>query len=102
MTCSDLYERFFVYVDGGVGLCCADQQGWFNLGNVLDEDPVVIFNRGKFAEHRQAMEEGRIATLEHCSNCSLIMSRLERQYLDVKRVPGGSHVGTESELKVSR
>ncbi len=84
VLCGDLYERFFVYVDGNVGFCCGDQQGWFNLGNVVEEDPIEIYNRGQFAQHRQAMREGRIAELKHCSNCSIVLSRFDREYLDIK------------------
>lgn len=50
IVCADLYERFFVYVNGQVGLCCGDEMGWFQLGNVIEEDPVQIYNRGEFVK----------------------------------------------------
>jgi len=83
IKCTDLYERMFVYVNGEVGFCCGDDKGWFNHGNVLQESPLEIYNRGKFKEYRLAMEKGNIHTLIHCNNCSIIFSRFNKKYLEV-------------------
>lgn len=83
LICSDLYERFLVNVDGSVGFCCGDAMDWFTLGNVLHEDPITIYNRGEFVRHRAAMQAGQITELEHCRNCSIILSQIHKEYLDV-------------------
>lgn len=83
VLCSELSERYYVYVDGRVGLCCADQQGWFPLGSVMEEDPIEIYNRGYFADYREKMFAGKIGQLPHCSSCSLVLSHIDKEYLDV-------------------
>ena len=84
IKCTDLYERMFIYVNGEVGLCCGDDKGWFNHGNVLEESPLEIYNRGIFKKYRLAMEEGNISNLEHCNNCSIIFSRVDKKYCNIK------------------
>lgn len=88
LICSYLFERFYVYVDGRIAFCCNESgelKNWFDLGSVLHEDPIEIFNRGKFLEYRQAMQAGNISTLPHCRNCSVILSALESNYLKCER-----------------
>lgn len=57
--------------------------GWFELGNVLREDPIAIYNHGHYTHYRDAMQAGHIAELEHCRNCSIILSRLAKDCLPV-------------------
>lgn len=83
IICTDIYERFIVYADGNTGFCCGDDKGWFKLGNVLNEDPIDIYNSSKFNEYRDAMRQGNIFELEHCKDCSIALSRLESQYIDL-------------------
>lgn len=82
IICSDIYERFFIYLNGDVGFCCGDEQGWFDLGNVLKDEPQEIYNNAKFSFYRTMMQEGKICELEHCNNCSIILSRFQKQYIN--------------------
>lgn len=73
--CTDLFERLLVYANGEVGLCCADENGFFKLGNVIDSDPIEIYNNAIFTYYRTMMQEGKIFDLEHCRTCTVPRSR---------------------------
>lgn len=83
MICSDLLERMWIFIDGNVGLCCGDEKGVFNLGNIFEEDPVGIYNGPIFSEYRNLMSQGNLTDIEYCKNCQIILSRMEKQYLDL-------------------
>ncbi len=76
--CEDLYQRFIVYSNGEVGFCCADDNGFFPLGNVLADDPIKIYNNDTFDHYRSLMEQGRIMELEHCRTCTIPRSRMNK------------------------
>lgn len=78
LRCSDIFERFFIYSNGHVGFCCADDNGFFYLGNVIRDDPIEIYNRGQFLKYREYMNEGRIDELEHCKICTIPQSRANK------------------------
>jgi hypothetical protein len=78
LICSDLFERFFIYSNGRVGLCCADDNGFFELGSVLEEDPIQIYNREPFSTYRESMREGRIRELKFCRNCTIPNARSQK------------------------
>ncbi|CAN2040817.1 Tungsten-containing aldehyde ferredoxin oxidored uctase cofactor modifying protein [Candidatus Magnetomoraceae bacterium gMMP-15] len=71
LICSDIFERFLVYSDGRVGFCCADDNGFFDLGNVIKDDPLEIYNCEQFWKYRKYMQDGRIGELEHCKGCTI-------------------------------
>ena len=73
--CQDVYERIIVYSNGEVGFCCADDNGFFKLGNVLNEDPLQIYNNDIYNGYRQLMEDGKILDLDHCRDCTIPRSR---------------------------
>ncbi len=75
LICSDIFERLFVYSSGRVGFCCADDNGFFELGSVIEDDPIDIYNCERFSEYRRYMQEGRIGELEHCKDCTIPQSR---------------------------
>jgi len=75
LICEDLFERLVIYSNGDVGLCCADDNGFFQLGNVLETDPIELYNSELFTQYREMMKEGRISELDVCMNCSLPFSR---------------------------
>jgi MoaA/NifB/PqqE/SkfB family radical SAM enzyme len=85
MICPDLLDRMWVYIDGGVALCCGDEKGVHNLGNVFYQDPVSIYNGPKISKYRQIMSEGRLTDIAYCKNCQIIISRMEKQYLDITK-----------------
>ncbi len=79
LRCIDLWERFIIYSSGNVGLCCADDDGYFELGNVLESDPLEIYNGPIFQKYRSMTEAGKMQELEHCSQCTIPLSRYYKQ-----------------------
>ncbi len=75
LVCSDVFERMFIYSDGSVALCCADDNGFFDHGNVFELDPIDIYNNKIFSRYRRVMEEGKILSLKHCESCTIPRSR---------------------------
>ncbi len=74
-VCQDVFERMLIYSDGSVGLCCADDNGFYDMGNVLREDPIEIYQNDIFTYYRQMMRKGRLLSLKHCATCSIPRSR---------------------------
>lgn len=83
IICHDLIERFIIFIDGNIGLCCGDEKGVFNLGNIYRADPEEIYNNEIFNYFRKMMQEGRLAEIDYCKNCQIILSRMKRQYVPV-------------------
>ena len=77
-VCSDIFERFFVYSNGDVGFCRADDNGFFRLGNVIENDPIGIYNNETFSKYRIFMKTGRIQELDHCKSCTIMRSRIKK------------------------
>jgi MoaA/NifB/PqqE/SkfB family radical SAM enzyme len=76
LVCQDIFERILIYANGEIGFCCGDVNGFFKLGNVLQDDPIEIYNNYPFSAYRVKMKEGKISELEHCKDCSISRSRL--------------------------
>lgn len=74
-VCEDLRIRILIFSDGRIGLCNADINGFYNLGNAVDSDPIAVFNNEIFTYHRKMMREGRILEIEHCKDCTIPRSR---------------------------
>ena len=75
LKCVDVYKRMLIYSNGNVGLCCADDNGFFNLGNVLEDDPINIYNNQVFSHFREMMDQGRIFELNECKKCTVPLAR---------------------------
>lgn len=73
--CDQLYKRMIVYSNGEVALCCADDNGKFKLGNVLEKDPILIYNSPTFIYYRRMLKEGKMSELELCNTCSIPKSQ---------------------------
>lgn len=70
--CDQLYDRLTIFSDGSLGLCCGDQLGRNKIGNILDNDPIILYNESKiFNKYRKKMESGKILELELCRQCSV-------------------------------
>lgn len=78
LKCSDITERFMVYSNGDVALCCADLNCSFGLGNVLTEDPIEIYNNATFSKYREFVKAGRIKELAPCDKCTIIRSHMTK------------------------
>jgi len=75
ITCEDLVNRLFIYSSGDVALCCADDNGHFNLGNVFTDDPIAIYNNKIFTKMRNNMYAGKLFDDPTCKNCTLPLVR---------------------------
>ena len=73
--CQDVFERMLIYSNGEVALCCAYDNGFFKMGNVVDSEPIEIFNNEIFTHYRKMMLKGKILELKHCETCSIPRSR---------------------------
>jgi len=79
--CPDLFTRFSVFASGDVALCSADQAEYFKLGNVINQDPIQIFNNERFSHYRKKWSSNGYKELEHCKNCTTVMSRFHKTYV---------------------
>ena len=73
--CEDVFERMIICSNGDVALCTADDNGFFELGNVIDSDPLEVYNSEIFTHYREMMLKGRTLELEHCKDCTIPRSR---------------------------
>jgi radical SAM protein with 4Fe4S-binding SPASM domain len=73
--CDQLYSRMIVLSNGDVALCCADDNGRYNLGNVLEDDPMEIYNNPMFTYYRKMNKEMRLLELDLCKTCTIPKSQ---------------------------
>ncbi len=80
LLCRQLFEIIFVRSNTQVGLCCGDVLEWFNMGSVLEIDPLTIYSNETFVRYRERMRAGRINELKYCNTCSSTISDSQKQY----------------------
>ncbi|NLW77106.1 MAG: hypothetical protein GXY18_11885 [Methanomicrobiales archaeon] len=78
IICEDIFSRMIIFANGDVSFCCGDENGFFQLGNVLIDDPIAIFNNEKFRTYREEMNNGNFFNLEYCKECTIPLSRLNK------------------------
>lgn len=78
--CESLFERIIIFSNGDLAFCDADDNGFFNLGNVINDDPIKLYNGETFNHYRKMMQDGKIHELEHCKNCTIPRSRALKEY----------------------
>lgn len=66
--CSIPYTDLNIFPDGIVGICCCDTKEITNLGNVIENNIIDIFNNAKFIDLRRKMLKGRNNN-EFCKYC---------------------------------
>jgi sulfatase maturation enzyme AslB (radical SAM superfamily) len=74
IKCSEVYKRMIIFSDGSIGLCCGDQFGHYDIGNILNSDPVKLYNSSLFRHYRKEMDKGNILNLELCRDCMVAYS----------------------------
>lgn len=85
LKCPEIYERLMINSDGSISFCCGDQFGHYYVGNVLDNDPIKLYNSKRYTHYRELMEKGEILNLELCKNCSIVYSIITREKNEKKR-----------------
>jgi len=78
--CPDLFTRLSIFASGDVALCSADQAEYFNIGNIIEDDPIVAFNSEVFTRYRKKWLSNGIGNLDHCKDCTVTMSRFHKTY----------------------
>lgn len=76
--CEYLENNMYIFSTGEVALCCADENGFFKLGNALTDDPIEIFNNEIFTKIRKNMYSGKLFDTGPCKNCSIPILRLKK------------------------
>lgn len=83
LVCTDLTERLFILLNGDIALCCGDENAVNSIGNIFRDNPESIYNGPFFSKCRELMSQGRITDIIFCKNCSIILSRMKKEYLTV-------------------
>lgn len=79
--CEDLWQRLYIHASGAIALCCVDDDGWFEIGNVREVDAVETLNSSPVLQrYRALMASGRVHELEHCRHCSVPLMREQTNY----------------------
>ena len=71
MICDQINQRMIILSNGDVSLCCGDDNGKFNIGNVFTDDPIELYNGPVFTYYRAMMAQGRIGELDICRGCTI-------------------------------
>lgn len=78
--CPDLFSRLSIFASGDTALCSADQAEYFQIGNVIKEDPIDVFNNENFTHYRDKWVCQKHADLDYCKNCTIAISRFNKTY----------------------
>ena len=79
--CPDLFTRLSIFASGDVALCSADQAEYFKLGNIINEDPIKVFNNDKFTQYRNKWLSNEVNQLDYCKDCTVAHSRFSKTYV---------------------
>ena len=81
--CAYVWDRYNIDVHGKLKLCCVDANStFFDLGNVLDTDPVELDNNPELVRVRNLMDAGKIQDIGPCATCNIPVTRAERGFFD--------------------
>jgi len=76
--CPDIFSRFSVFTSGDVALCSADQAQYYKLGNVIESDPIEIYNNEVFTYYREKWINKQYMDLPYCNTCTIALSRASK------------------------
>jgi len=82
-TCKELFQRMIVTSEGNVNLCCGDGSETIKMGNVLNQDPIEIYNNPIFTKYREYFVAGRKQELDICKNCTAPRSHKLKEVANV-------------------
>jgi len=81
VKCNEVYNRMIIFSDGTIGLCCGDQFGHYQIGSILENDPVELYNHSIFKYYRENINTGNIFELELCKSCTVMYSIMNRKHI---------------------
>lgn len=83
VRCNEVYDRMIIFSDGTIGLCCGDQFGHYQIGSILNNDPVELYNHSIFKHYREEINSGNIFELKLCKSCTVMYSIMNRKHCTV-------------------
>tara|TARA_B100000315_G_C14463501_1_gene534871 strand:- start:473 stop:1003 length:531 start_codon:yes stop_codon:yes gene_type:complete len=81
--CPDLFARILIFTSGDVALCSADQAGYYNIGNALDQGIDEIYNSEIFDYYREKWLSDRHTEAKYCNQCTITVSRFNKSYRSI-------------------
>ncbi|MBF0216023.1 MAG: radical SAM protein [Candidatus Omnitrophica bacterium] len=82
IACHHLWDRFMVFWDGRVPLCCSDlHHGQYVLGDVNDHSPIQIFNGRKITGLREIHSSGNKNSIKICRECNILSSEKKQEII---------------------
>lgn len=80
-SCYLIFEILNILADGTVPLCHEDWHlAKFNMGNVLDKDPIEVFNAQKYWKIRKIHDAGNKNQIPMCAGCTVHYSDATKEY----------------------
>jgi hypothetical protein len=80
LSCDQIMDRIVIFSDGSLGLCCGDQFGNYINGNVLQNDPILLYNKKPFTEYRKLISLGKMNEIRLCRDCSNPISIKKKEW----------------------
>jgi radical SAM protein with 4Fe4S-binding SPASM domain len=71
-SCSQLWQRVIIAVDGSIGSCCADGETQTGLGNIKDTTLQAVWNGPVHKEMLRKHREFQWHQMEICVNCPFV------------------------------
>jgi len=71
-TCTDPNRIEVVFTDGNVGLCCWDYNNEYNIGNVMEDSLIILFNNERANHLRRSLDRYEGEKIVPCNRCARI------------------------------
>lgn len=71
-TCTDPNRIEVVFTDGNVGLCCWDYNNEYNIGNVMEDSLITLFNNERANHLRRSLDRYEGKKIVPCNRCARI------------------------------
>ena len=71
-TCTDPNRIEVVFTDGNVGLCCWDYNNEYNIGNVMEDSLITLFNNERANHLRRSLDRYEGEKIVPCNRCARI------------------------------
>jgi len=80
LKCYQIFDRMFILCDGTMSMCSCDMlHPYVVIGNVVESNPIDVFNNKKMKEIRKIHLSGDKNTIEICRNCNMLYSRKKKE-----------------------
>ena len=80
LKCYQVFDTMYIMSDGTVSMCtCDNLHPHIIIGNVVENNPISIFNNKRMKEIREIHLSGNKNTIEICRNCNMLYSRKKKE-----------------------